>query len=394
MIVAVPKETFPGEKRVAIVPAVIPFLTKAQCEVSIESGAGMAAGFPDASYEEKGARIIQTRDELFQSAQVILQVRGLGANLQAGRSDLDLLRPEQILIALMEPLTSLEAVKELAVKGVTVFAMELIPRIARAQSMDSLSSMATVAGYKAVILAAESLPKMFPMMMTAAGTIAPARVFVIGAGVAGLQAISTARRLGAVVHSYDIRPAVKEQVESLGAKFVELDLETKEAEAAGGYAKAMDEEFYRKQREMMTQVVADSDAVITTAAVPGKKAPVLITDEMVKGMKPGSVIIDLAAEQGGNCALTQKGETIEKEGITIVGILNLPSSIPYHSSQMYAKNISNFLLHLVKEGKIELKMDDEIIYQTLLAKGGEVVHPDVRKALGLSSKAGEERGND
>ncbi len=394
MIVAVPKETFPGEKRVAIVPAVIPFLTKAQCEVSIESGAGMAAGFPDASYEEKGARIVQTRGELFQSAHVILQVRGLGANLQAGRSDLDLLRPEQVLIALMEPLTSLEAVKELAAKGVTVFAMELIPRIARAQSMDSLSSMATVAGYKAVLLAAESLPKMFPMMMTAAGTIAPARVFVIGAGVAGLQAIATARRLGAVVHSYDIRPAVKEQVESLGAKFVELDLETKEAEAAGGYAKAMDEEFYRKQREMMAQVVADSDAVIATAAVPGKKAPILITDEMVKGMKPGSVIIDLAAEQGGNCALTQKGETIEKEGITIVGTLNLPSSIPYHSSQMYAKNISNFLLHLVKEGEIELKMDDEIIYQTLLAKGGEVVHPDLRKALGLSSKAEEERGND
>jgi NAD(P) transhydrogenase subunit alpha len=394
MIVGVPKETFPGEKRVAIVPAVIPFLTKANLEVSIEAGAGVPAGFPDASYEEKGVRIVQDRGALFQSANVILQVRGLGANPEAGRPDLDLFRPDQVLIALMEPLTLVEAVKELAAKKISIFAMELIPRIARAQSMDSLSSMATVAGYKAVLLAADSLPKMFPMMMTAAGTIAPARVFVIGAGVAGLQAIATARRLGAVVHSYDIRPAVKEQVESLGAKFVELDLETKEAEAAGGYAKVMDEEFYRKQREVMNQVVVDSDVVITTAAVPGKKAPVLITGEMVKGMKPGSVIVDLAAEQGGNCELTQKGETIEKEGIMIIGTLNLPSSIPYHASQMYAKNISNLLLHLVKEGKIELKMDDEIIHQTLLARGGEVVHPDVRKALGLSSETKEERGND
>ncbi len=394
MIIGVPKETFPGEKRVAIVPAVLPFLKKADLEVIIETGAGAAAGFPDASYREKGARIVQDRGELFQTADVILQVRALGANPEVGRSDLDLFRPDQVLIGLMEPLTSLEAVKKLADKKISIIAMELIPRIARAQSMDSLSSMATIAGYKAVLLAAESLPKMFPMMMTAAGTITPARVFVIGAGVAGLQAIATARRLGAVVHSYDIRPAVKEQVESLGAKFVELDLETKDAEAAGGYAKVMDEEFYRKQREMMIQVIADSDVVITTAAVPGKKAPVLITGEMVKAMTPGSVIVDLAAEQGGNCEWTQKGETIEKEGIIIIGTLNLPSSVPYHASQMYAKNISNLLLYLVKEGKIELKRDDEIVHQTLLARGGEVVHSDVRKAMGLFSESEKERGND
>lgn len=393
MIVGIPKETCPGEKRVAIVPAIIPSLTKAKLEVSVETMAGYLAGFPDAMYEEKGAQIVKDRSELFRSADVILQVRGLGTNPETGRSDLDLFRPDQVVIALLEPLTELEAVKELAERKVTAFAMELIPRIARAQSMDSLSSMATVAGYKAVLLAAESLPKMFPMMMTAAGTISPARVFVIGAGVAGLQAIATARRLGGVVQSYDIRPAVKEQVESLGAKFVELKLETKEAEANGGYAKAMDEEFYRKQREVMTRVVADSDVVVTTAAVPGKKAPVLITADMVKGMKPGSVIVDLAAEQGGNCELTKRGEIIEEGGVTIIGTVNLPSSIPYHSSQMYAKNISNFLLHLVKEGKIELDMKDEITCQTLLTKGGEIVHEDVRKILGLPPAAPDERGN-
>ncbi len=393
MIVGIPRETFPGEKRVAIIPSVVPFLIKAKLEVSIESGAGDAAGFPNNMYMEKGARIVKERAELFRSAEIILQVRGLGANPDAGRSDLDFLRPDQIIIALLEPLTALEAIQELAEKRVIAFAMELIPRIARAQSMDSLSSMATIAGYKAVLIAAESLPKMFPMMMTAAGTIAPARVFVIGAGVAGLQAIATSRRLGAIVQSYDIRPAVKEQVESLGAKFIELDLDTKDAETKGGYAKEMNEEFYRLQREMMSRILADSDVVITTAAIPGKKAPCLITSEMVKNMKPGSVIVDLASEQGGNCELTKRGEIIEEEGIKIVGTINLPSSVPYHSSQMYAKNISNFLLHLIKEGKIELDLEDEIISQTLLTKGGEVVHADVRKALGFPATPTDERGN-
>ncbi|HSG06505.1 MAG TPA: NAD(P) transhydrogenase subunit alpha, partial [Nitrospiria bacterium] len=283
--------------------------------------------------------------------------------------------------------------KELAQKGVASFSMELVPRITRAQVMDALSSMATVAGYKAVLMAAEALPRMFPMLMTAAGTVSPARVFIMGVGVAGLQAIATAHRLGAVVQAYDIRPAVKDQVLSVGGKFVELPLETGEAEAKGGYAKAMDENFYKKQRELMTKVVADSDIVITTAAVPGKKAPVLVTADMVKGMAPGSVIIDLAAERGGNCELTEAGKTVEKHGVTIMGPENVPSTVPYHASQMYSKNITNLLLHLVKEGKFEFNMEDEITRETLLTRGGEVVHPQVRELLGLP-KTGQPEGKD
>ncbi len=383
MKVGVPKETYPGEKRVALVPAAVPSLVKAKLEIVIESGAGDAAGFPDAQYHEKGADLTSNREQLFRSSDILLQVRGFSANPEQGAADLPLLHENQVVIALLDPLTAVQEVKKLADKKVTAFAMELIPRIARAQSMDVLSSMATIAGYKAVLLAADSLPKMFPMMMTAAGTIAPAHAFVIGAGVAGLQAIATARRLGAVVHAYDIRPAVKEQVESLGAKFVELELKADDAETKGGYAKAMDEEFYRRQREMMARVVAESDIVISTAAVPGKKAPVLLTADMIEKMKPGSVVVDLAAEQGGNCEVTKPGETIMKEGVTIIGPLNIPSMIPYHSSQMYAKNISNFLLHLVKkEGKLDLSRDDEIIRHTLVTRGGAMVHEEVRKVLG------------
>ncbi|MEJ2188707.1 MAG: Re/Si-specific NAD(P)(+) transhydrogenase subunit alpha [Acidobacteriota bacterium] len=381
MIVGVVKESFPGETRVALVPAMLPQLERAGIEVLVERGAGSAAGFLDGEYENKGAAIVGTREEVFRRADVLAQVRAFGANPEAGRADLEKLRQGQVVIGLAEPLTADEANQAMASRGVTLFSMEMMPRITRAQSMDVLSSMATIAGYKAVLLAADALPKMFPMMMTAAGTVAPARVFVVGAGVAGLQAIATARKLGAIVEAYDVRPAVKEQVESLGGKFVELELETTSSEDAGGYAKELGEDFYRKQREMMLKVVAGSDVVITTAAIPGKKAPILVTAEMVRGMKPGSVIIDLAAERGGNCELTRPGEATIEGGITILGPVNLPASIPYHASQMYAKNITTFLLHLVDEGALKIDRGDEITAGTLITEGGKVVTEMVLEAM-------------
>ena len=383
MIVGVPSETFPGERRVALVPGVLSSLSQTGLEVLVEEGAGRGAGFLDNAYVEKGARVIGDRSELFKSADVILQVRGLGANPKAGQADLEVMRPGQVVIALLEPLIALQEVKALAQSGVTAFAMELIPRISRAQNMDALSSMATVSGYKAVLLAASTLPRMFPMLMTAAGTITPAKVLVVGIGVAGLQAIATARRLGAVVHASDIRPAVKEQVESLGARFVPLPGEAQDTETVGGYAKEMGEEFYRQQRETMFKAVAESDVVITAAAVPGKKAPVLITEEMVKSMQAGSVIVDLAAERGGNCELTLPDETRNVNGVTIMGPTNLPSTVPHDSSQMYSKNVVNFLLHMVKEGALHLDMDNQIIRETLVTKNGELVHPVVRELSGL-----------
>ena len=324
------------------------------------------------------------RRRLFSSADVLLQVHGLGANPEAGRADLELMRTAQEVIGFLDPLGAPEAARELAGRGVTAFALELLPRIARAQPMDALTSMATVAGYKAALLAAEALPRMYPMMITAAGTITPARVFVVGAGVAGLQAIATSRSLGAAVQAYDVRPAVKGQVESLGAKFVELNMETEVTETSGGYAPAMGEEFYRRQREMMRQVVAESDVVITTAASPGSNAPVLVTEEMVQGMRPGSVILDLAAERGGNCELTRPGETVETHGVSILGPINLPSSIPYHASQMYARNVTTFVQNLVKDGEFHLNLEDQIIRHTLLTHQGEVISPQVRELLGLS----------
>ena len=383
MIIGVPKESFPGERRVALVPAAIPALAKAGSEVLVESGAGEAAFYLDAAYDEKGARIAGGRAEVFAAADVIFQVLGHGANDKTGRADLELLRPGQALIAFLRPLGDPQTVKEIAATGAVAFAIEFMPRITRAQNMDALSSMSTVAGFKAVLLAAETLPRMFPMLTTAAGTIPPARVLVVGAGVAGLQAIATARRLGAVVSGYDVRPAVKEQVQSLGAKFVELPLETAAAEDVRGYARAQDEKFYQRQRELMARVVAESDVVITTAVVPGKKAPILITAEMVRGMTPGSVIVDLAAERGGNCELTRPDETVVEHGVTIIGPVNLASTVPYHASQMYARNIVAFFLHLAKSGAIELNLEDEITRETLLTRGGEVVHPQVREALGL-----------
>ena len=385
MIVGVPKESYPGEHRVALVPGVLDSLKKTDLEVLVESGAGTEAGYPDSAFTEKGAKIANSRSQVFESADFIVQLRLLGANPDQGKADLPLLRSGQIVIGMAEALSDAKSVKALGDCGAMVFAMELMPRITRAQSMDVLSSMGTVAGYKAVILAANSLPKMFPMLMTAAGTVTPAKILIIGAGVAGLQAISMARRLGAKVEAYDIRPAVKEQILSLGAKFVELPIETKDSEDKGGYAKVQDEAFYQKQRELLARVIASSDVVISTAAVPGKKAPVLITADMVSGMSPGSVIVDLAAERGGNCELTKLNQTIVTHGVTIHGPENLTSTVPYHSSQMYAKNITTFLLHLVKKGELNIDLEDEIIKGTLLTREGEVIHPTVREALGMST---------
>jgi NAD(P) transhydrogenase subunit alpha len=389
MIVGIVKESFPDEARVAMVPALVPQLAKAGIEVVIESGAGEAAGFLNDEYSAKGAKVVSGRAEVFQTADAIAQVRALGANPEQGRADLDLMRDGQAVIGMCEPLTEHESTKAVAAKGAMLFSMEMMPRITRAQSMDVLSSMATIAGYKAVLLAANELPKMFPMMMTAAGTIAPARVFVVGAGVAGLQAIASAKKNGAIVEAYDVRPAVKEQVESLGGKFVELELETGEAEDSGGYAKELGEDFYRKQREMMTKVIAESDVVITTAAIPGKKAPILVTEEMVKGMHPGSVVVDLAAERGGNCELTKSGETVVEYGVKIIGPENIPTTIPYHASQMYAKNVATFLMHLVDEGNLKIDTEDEITEGTLITQGGKVVNKRVLEAMGASSEGSE-----
>ena len=383
IVAGVVSDNYPGERRVAVVPAALAILKKSGVEILLQSGAGAPAGFPDADYAGKGFRIESGREQIFEKADVILQVRSLGANPEHGRSDLPLFRPGQLAIGFGEPLTAGQAAEQLAARGVTFLAMELMPRITRAQSMDALSSMATISGYKAALIAADNLNRMFPMLMTAAGTIAPARVLVIGAGVAGLQAIATARRLGAVVSGYDVRPAAKEQVESLGARFVVLDLESSGAEDKGGYAKAMGEDFYRRQRELMAAVLADNNVVITTAAVPGKKAPVLITREMVQRMQPGSIIIDIAAERGGNCELTRPGEETEEAGVRILGPVNLPSMVPYHASQMYSRNITSFLKHLLKDGRFALDSQDEIVRETMVTHAGEIVHPRVRELLGL-----------
>jgi NAD(P) transhydrogenase subunit alpha len=386
MLVGVPRERFPGERRVAIVPASVPGLLKANLQVLVESGAGQSAGYPDAQYAERGADITPSRESIGK-ADVLLTVRAAGADAAADGAGPQALRPGQAVVGLADPLGEPQAVARWAGRGITLFALELLPRITRAQGMDVLSSMATVAGYRAVLLAAAALPRMFPLLMTAAGTLTPARVLVVGAGVAGLQAISTARRLGAVVSAYDVRPAVKEQVQSLGAKFIEMPLETGSTEGAGGYARQMDEDFYRRQRELMTRVVAESDVVIATAVVPGKKAPLLITGEMVAAMPPGSVVVDLAAERGGNCALTRPGQSVVEHGVTILGPTNLPAEVPYHASQMYSKNIATFLLHVVRDGQLLLDLSDPIVNETLVARDGQVVHPRVRELLAANGDA-------
>jgi len=383
MIVGVPRESFPGERRVALVPVVVPNLTKAGFEVLVEAGAGIAAGYPDAEYVSKGAKIVASRSEVFRGADIVVQVLCYGSNDKTGKADVPLYRAGQALIGFLRPLGSIETIQEIASKGVTSFSVELMPRTTRAQSMDALSSMATICGYKAVVLAADKLPRIFPMLTTAAGTITPARVFIIGAGVAGLQAISTARRLGAVASAYDMRPAAKEQVQSLGGRFVELPIEARDAQDARGYARAQDETFYQRQRELLGKAVADSDVVITAAVIPGKKPPTLVTREMVAAMAPGSVIVDLASERGGNCEFTKPGEVIVEHGVTIIGYFNLATGMPYHASQMYARNLTAFLLHLVKDGKVQLNLEDEIVRETLLTKDGEVFNARVREFFSL-----------
>ena len=390
MIVGVPKESYPGERRVALVPKAVPNLVKAGMQVVLETGAGIEAGYPDTQYAEKGVKILPDRASVFAAADIILQVLCYGSNDAMGKDDLPLFRRGQVLIGFLRPLGSIDVLQQIASTGVTSFAVELMPRTTRAQSMDALSSMATICGYKSVLIAADTLPRMFPMFTTAAGTITPARVLVIGAGVAGLQAIATARRLGAVASAYDLRPAVKEQVQSLGGRFVELPIEAKDAQDAGGYARAQDETFYARQRELLGNVIAESDVVITAAVIPGKAPPILVTTEMVKRMAPGSVIVDLAAERGGNCELTRKGETVVEHGVTIIGRINISSGTPYHASQMYARNLTAFLLHLTKDGELRLNLQDQIVRETLLTHGGEIVNERVRQFFALPPQASRE----
>ncbi len=386
MIVGIPKESFPGERRVALAPAVIPSLLKVGFEVVVEAGAGAAAGYPDAEYAGKGGKILPQRAEVFQAADVVLQVLCYGSNDVTGKADLPLLRPGQVLIGFLRPLGSVETVQEIAATGVSSFSIELMPRTTRAQSMDALSSMATICGYKSVLLAADRLPRMFPMLTTAAGTITPAHVFIIGAGVVGLQAIATARRLGAIASAYDMRPAAKEQVQSLGGRFVELPVEAQDAQDARGYARAQDESFYQRQRELLGRVVAESDVVISAAVIPGKRAPLLVTHDMVEKMAPGSVIVDVAAERGGNCELTQPGKVVVEHDVTLIGYINLASTVPYHASQMYARNVASFLTHLTKDGKIVIDTSDEITRETLITQGGKIVSSRVREFFGLDGK--------
>ena len=383
MIIGVPKENYPGERRVALVPLVVPTLAKAGFQVVVETGAGAQAGYPDSQYVEKGARIVPERSDVFGDAEIVVQILCYGSNDVTGHADVPLMRRGQTLMGFLRPFGSAQALQEIADRGVTSFSVELIPRTTRAQSMDALSSMATICGYKAVLVAADRLPRLFPMLTTAAGTITPARVLVIGAGVAGLQAIATARRLGAVTSAYDLRPAAKEQVQSLGGRFVELPVEAKDAQDERGYARAQDETFYQRQRELLGRVVRESDIVITAAVIPGKKSPVLVTREMVEGMAPGSVILDLAAERGGNCELTRTGQTVIEHGVTIIGAINFASGVPYHASQMYARNLTAFLQYLVKDGKLQLNVEDEIIRDTLVTHEGEIVNQRVREFFAL-----------
>ena len=381
MKIGVVKESFPGERRVALTPSDLGRLEKLPAELVLERGAGESAGYPDSEYTDRGARVGDRAEAL--GADIVVQVRSLGCNSEHGKNDLEHFAADAIVIGAADPLGAPQAIAELANAGVRHFALELIPRITRAQSMDILSSMATVAGYRAVLLAAHHLPKLMPMLTTAAGTVSPARVFVIGAGVAGLQAIATARRLGAIVQAYDLRPACREQVESVGGKFVELKLEASASEDKGGYAKQMDEAFYQRQRELMADIVEQSDVVITTAAIPGRPSPLLVTEDAVARMKPGGVIVDLAAERGGNCALTQADQTIHHQGVTILGPTNLPSEAAYHASQMFSRNVANFLGNLVQDGQANVNLEDEIIRDTLVCGGGEVVHPRIREMLNL-----------
>jgi NAD(P) transhydrogenase subunit alpha len=383
MIIAAIKETLPGERMVALTPAAAANLVKHGLDVRIQAGAGESAGFADAAYEKFGITLVADRLALLRQADVLAQVHAMGSSPDTQGDDLAALKRGLTLIAFADPLTDKPAMQTLSHSGITLLAMELVPRITRAQSMDALSSLASLAGYKAVLLAAEQLNKIFPMMITAAGTITPSKVFVIGAGVAGLQAIATARRLGAQVSAFDVRPAVKEQVQSLGARFIELAMHAAEAQTPAGYARQQTDEEQRRQRELMANSVRDADVVISTAAVPGKKAPILISQEMVAGMAPGSIIIDLAAARGGNCAQTRPDEIVDFQGVKIFGPTNLPASVPVHASQMYANNIANVLKHLSPKGQWKLDEQDQITRDMLVMREGEIINTRVREFLEL-----------
>ena len=380
MVIAVPKEILPGENRVACVPDVVSKFIKAGFELQVEKDAGLSAGFTNEMYESAGAKVIENLNELYSSADMVLKVQRPLDHPEAGKHELDLMKEGTILITFLYPLNHSDLAKKCAEKKINVISMDMIPRTTLAQKMDALSSQANIAGYKSVIMCADALGKIFPLMMTAAGTISPAKVVIMGAGVAGLQALGTAKRLGAVVEVSDIRSAVKEEVQSLGGKFIEVQTD-EDMQDEGGYAKEASEEFLKKQKELIFKHVTEADIVITTALVPGKKAPVLVTEEMVKNMKPGSVILDMAVEFGGNCEVSVIGKTVKKHNVTIIGEPNLPSLVPTHSSDMYSKNILSLVTHIGKEGKVELNLEDEIVQGSLITNNGEVIHQRIKDLL-------------
>ena len=393
MIIGITRELVAGENRVSLCPDNVQSLVDKGLELWVEQNAGAQAGFSDDDYTSVGAKVVSDRDELFAKSDVILQVQSFGSNTENADDDLKRLKAKQLVIGMMDPLAQPQAAQQVAGTGATAIALEMVPRISRAQSMDVLSSMATLAGYRSVLLGAEAAPRILPMLMTAAGTLQPARVLIMGVGVAGLQACATAKRLGAVVEAYDVRPAAREQIISVGATPVELDLPTESSEGAGGYAKKQSEEFLRMQREQMTEVVARQDIIITTAAIPGAKSPILVTEDMLKAMKTGSVLVDLAAERGGNCESTQVGKTVVAHGVTIVGPENLASDVAFHASQMYGNNIQTLLELILEEGQINLDFEDEIVAGTVIAHAGEVPHPYMRKILDLPTLENQSQGN-
>jgi proton-translocating NAD(P)+ transhydrogenase subunit alpha len=380
VIIAIPKEILAGENRVATVPDVVPKLIKAGFEVQIEKNAGLNAGFTDEKYKSAGAKIVDNLQELYSSADIVLKVQRPMEHPELKKHELDLMKEGTLLVTFLYPLNYPDAAKKCAEKGIEAISMDMIPRTTLAQKMDALSSQANLAGYKSVVMCANELGKIFPLMMTAAGTISPAKVVIMGAGVAGLQALGTAKRLGAVVEVSDIRPAVKEEVQSLGGRFIEVETD-ENMQDAGGYAKEASEEFLKKQKELIFKHITEADIVITTALVPGRKAPVLVTEEMVKNMRPGSVILDMAVEFGGNCEVSEKGKTVKKYGVTIIGEPNLPSLVPYHSSEMYSKNLLSLITHIGKEGKVELNLEDEIVKGSLITYKKEVVNPRVKELI-------------
>jgi len=380
VIIAIPKEILAGENRVATVPDVVPKLIKAGFEVQIEKDAGLNAGFTDEKYKSAGAKIVDNLQELYSSADIVLKVQRPMEHPELKKHELDLMKEGTLLVTFLYPLNYPDAAKKCAEKGIEAISMDMIPRTTLAQKMDALSSQANLAGYKSVVMCANELGKIFPLMMTAAGTISPAKVVIMGAGVAGLQALGTAKRLGAVVEVSDIRPAVKEEVQSLGGRFIEVETD-ENMQDAGGYAKEASEEFLKKQKELIFKHITEADIVITTALVPGRKAPVLVTEEMVKNMRPGSVVLDMAVEFGGNCEVSEKGKTVKKNGVTIIGEPNLPSLVPYHSSEMYSKNLLSLITHIGKEGKVELNLDDEIVKGSLITYKKEVINPRVKELI-------------